>query len=162
MKLAVAIVAAVVGEAVLGGDLSIGGARPQFVLIAACLIVLRPPRGMDVVLMAWIVGLVKDLTTANPAGLNAIAFSATAHGVTLMKRSVTLDHVPGFAAVCFSSAAALTILSGIVTRIFVGPVGYGVMLTLGIKVGLYTAAAGAAIYVVVRSWEQRELRRLRV
>lgn len=162
MKLSVAVVAAVVAEVVLGGDLSIGGARPQFALMVACLLALRPPRGMDVVFLAWLVGLAKDFTTANPAGLNALAFSAMAYVVTLMKRSMTLDHVPGFAAVCFCSALALTVLSGMVTRIFVGPVRYWVMLSIGIKIGLYTAAAGAAIYVVVRSWELRELRRLRV
>lgn len=161
MKFAIAVVAAVVAEAVLGGDVSIGGARPQFALIAACLPALRPARGRDVVLAAWLIGLAKDLLTANPPGLNAAVFSAATYGVTRVKRAVTVDHAGGFAAICFCAAAALTMVSGVVTRIFVGPVGFAEMLTVGIRVGLYTGAAGAAVYALVRSWERRDLRRLR-
>jgi rod shape-determining protein MreD len=107
---------ATVGDAVLGPDLSIFGARPEMAAAAFCLFRIRAADGPDPLIAAWGLGLWRDCLSIGPAGVHAVCFLGVAVLFESMKQRWRVDTPSTRAAAIFASAAlaggGASILSG--------------------------------------------------
>jgi len=102
LAFAVAIVVSVVLQTTVAPHLAIGRIRPDFLLVLAVFVAMHV-RGTDVIAVACVLGMFADVQSLERFGLMAVAYSAAAGAVYVMRAHVFRSHPLAHVAVTFAA-----------------------------------------------------------
>ena len=146
---------AVVLQTTLVPFMSVGPVGPDVALALVLVLALMVPP-FAAVLMAWAVGLARDVTGGGPLGAWAVLFAAAAGIVLAWRRKFYTRNAPARALAAWVAAAAVHLAyllgHGLLNGRWDG-FWFGVVLALGRAA--YTAVAAAALAWLVGRWRRR-------
>lgn len=150
--------AAAAFEVVALGDLWPLGARPSLTLVLCAAIAIRAPltdRPPDLRLLAWGLGLLRDVFTAGPLGAGALAYLGTASTILVLRRRMYVANPLVWLAVSGGLFFAGHVLEGLLAMILEG--GFGATHLFGQAL---LASIGEAILLAPMVYAVKKLRLL--
>lgn len=149
-KLAILAMVALALEVTLLNVFSIGGARPEPLLLLACFGALYAKDGRQGLVAAWMMGLIKDFGSSCPLGLHALLFLA-AGWIVLRIRSVLFRESPlTQLSVAFVAAFGVNVVIALFVSMTAGGIPAGVILGRTLVAAAMTAVMAPMILLLLR------------
>jgi rod shape-determining protein MreD len=128
-------------------------AGPNWLVLAAFLWLCQLP-SRRALLLAGLAGLMCDLNSSLPLGLNTAVFTSVAYVVVWLRQRMRLDGLAAQLGVIWFAAAGITLVQGIFVKYFAaGAVTFDGLIECSSLAGLYTMLVATPI-LVIASWRR--------
>ena len=129
---------------------SVKGARPEPLLTLACFAALFARDSRQGLMASWIIGLVKDLSSAGPWGLHALLFLATGAVVLQIRQVLYREFAVTQLVVSFVAAWWVNVAAAIFVSVTVGGIPFGVILGRSFLSATLTAVSTPVLLYFIR------------